>query len=67
VGCGCGGASSRSAAGQQRAGEQQQAGGAWQWEVSHNDGTVEKYDSEPEAMAALSFKGGGMRMIPRSG
>lgn len=65
--CGCGGGSSRSAAGQQQAARQQQAGGAYVWETSHNDGTVETYDSEPEAMAALAFKGGGMRMVPRSG
>lgn len=65
MGCACGG-SSRS--GPRR--QQQQAatsGSSYEFEVSYNDGSTATFATEPEAQAALAWKGGGYRMVPRTG
>lgn len=62
--CGCSGSSARSATGQQ----QQAAAGnvsAYQWEATYNNGGTQRFNTEQEAQAALAFKGGGYRMVPR--
>ena len=36
------------------------------YEATYNDGTTQEFDTEPEVLAALSFKGGGYRQVART-
>lgn len=63
MGCGCGGKGRQTTA----AAEADSSGGGsgYVYEVTHTDSTVERYDTEGEALAALATRGGGLRMVPR--
>lgn len=62
--CACGGKSARSAAGAQQ-NAQQNGGNPYVFEVTYNDGSRGEFNTEPEALRALSFKGGGYRRVAR--
>ena len=62
--CACGGSSARSSARRQQA-TSTSGGGAYVVEVTYNDGTTATFATEQEAQAALAFKGGGYRTVPR--
>jgi len=63
MGCACGSKSTRSAAGAQQAAAQS-GRSAYEYEVTYNDGTTRTFKTETEAIAALSSKGGGYRVVP---
>jgi hypothetical protein len=63
MGCACGSKSTRSAVGAQQAAAQSSRS-AYVYEVTYNDSTTRRFNTESEAIAALSSKGGGYRVIP---
>lgn len=67
MGCGCGSGSSSTpaAAGAAQAASTSGAA-AYEWEVTYTDGTTDMFPTEPEALAALSHSGGGLRPVPIS-
>lgn len=64
MGCACGGRSARTASGAQQLAQQQQRS-PYVYEVTYNDGTTQDFNTEAEALAALSFKGGGYRQVAK--
>jgi hypothetical protein len=62
--CGC--SKGRATANQRAGAPPASGGGTYVYEVTYNDGEVQQFATESEAMGALSMTGGGMRMVPRS-
>lgn len=60
--CNKGSSSARQA---RRQDEQPATAGAYEFEVTYNNGGTQYFSTEQEAMAALAMQGGGFRMVPR--
>ena len=65
MGCACNGTSTSRASAGREATARRAGVSPYEYEATYNDGSSQRFSTEAEVQAALAFKGGGYRQVPR--